>query len=322
MICHGCASRCMISDSANGSNCGVCNEGTLSAAPTDPIWDSENTRIWPGIRLPSVSSASRARSTPPIDNKSSTTLGGPSTGERPMPVVARDRCGDLDDRVGCGELELAGGAFEAGIATALPDLGERGFECARRIRRPVAAQPLPDRQQRSTPDLAGPHRKVAFDQKRLQRTEQQPGRIVGPRTRLVVFLGAAHDLAELLEHEIGDGYVLPALNGALELPHQQRLRLGRELRRGESLSRSVDVWLIRLVWICVCQTDGKAPPPPILEVCALRSRLGITKSTLGIAGVLRAQPQVIGGRGVQTPGSTNSARNPLIGASPRTRLPP
>ena len=77
MICHGCASRCMISDSANGSNCGVCNEGTLSAEPTEAIWDSENTRIWPGIRLPSVSSVSRARSTPATDNKSSTTLGGP-----------------------------------------------------------------------------------------------------------------------------------------------------------------------------------------------------------------------------------------------------
>ena len=49
MICHGCASRCMISDSANGSKCGVCSVGTLSAELTEAIWESANTRIWPGI---------------------------------------------------------------------------------------------------------------------------------------------------------------------------------------------------------------------------------------------------------------------------------
>ena len=75
----------------------------------------------------------------------------------------------------------------------------------------------------------GRDRKIALDEKRLERTKQQPRRIVGARPRLVVFLGAAHDLAQLLEHEGGDGGVLAALDGALELPHQQRLRLGREL---------------------------------------------------------------------------------------------
>jgi class 3 adenylate cyclase len=37
-------SRCMISDSANGSNCGVCSEGTLSDAVVDITCDSPNTR--------------------------------------------------------------------------------------------------------------------------------------------------------------------------------------------------------------------------------------------------------------------------------------
>lgn len=32
MICHGASSRCMISDSADGSNCGVCKGSALSAA--------------------------------------------------------------------------------------------------------------------------------------------------------------------------------------------------------------------------------------------------------------------------------------------------
>ena len=34
----------MISDSANGSNNGVCSEGTLSEAMIDITWDSPNTR--------------------------------------------------------------------------------------------------------------------------------------------------------------------------------------------------------------------------------------------------------------------------------------
>ena len=59
--------------------------------------------------------------------------------------------------------------------------------------------------------------------------KQQPRRIVAARPHFLVFLGPAHDLAQLLQHEVGDGCVLAALDGALELPHQQRLRLRREL---------------------------------------------------------------------------------------------
>jgi hypothetical protein len=37
MICHGAASRCITSDSANGSSCGVCKGAALREALTTPI---------------------------------------------------------------------------------------------------------------------------------------------------------------------------------------------------------------------------------------------------------------------------------------------
>ena len=45
-----------------------------------------------------------------------------------------------------------------------------------------------------------------------------------------ILFSAAHDLAQLCEHEVGDSHVFAALDGTLELPHQQRLRLRRKLR--------------------------------------------------------------------------------------------
>src|SRR6516162_4793151 len=77
-------------------------------------------------------------------------------------------------------------------------------------------------------NLARPHRNVAVDQKRLERSEQQPRLILGARRRLL--FGSPRQLAQLLEHESGHGGVFAALDSALELPHQQRLRLRRELR--------------------------------------------------------------------------------------------
>ena len=44
-----------------------------------------------------------------------------------------------------------------------------GLELARLLRRPVAVQPVPHRQQRRAADLTRPYRKIAFDEKRLQR---------------------------------------------------------------------------------------------------------------------------------------------------------
>ena len=161
----------MISDSANGSNCGVCSEGTLSAELTEAICGFRKHPHLPGSRLPSVSSASRARSTAADRQQILDDIGRADAGQRPLPVVARDRRGDLDDRFGRGELEFAGRGFEAGRRAALPDLGQRRFECARGLGRAIAAQPLPDRQQRRTPDLPGPDRKIALDEKRLERTD-------------------------------------------------------------------------------------------------------------------------------------------------------
>jgi len=52
-----------------------------------------------------------------------------------------------------------------------------------------------------------------------------------PRKRRgLLGFGVADDLAQLLEHEGRDSRVLAALQRALELPHQQGLRLRRELR--------------------------------------------------------------------------------------------
>ena len=158
-----------------------------------------------------------------------------------------------------------------------------------RLRRPVAVQPLPDRQQRCTPDLPDPDRKIALDEKRFERRVQQSRRIVGPRPRLVVFLGSAHDLAKLFEHEIGDGHVLAALDGALELPHQQRLRLGREL--GEIVPQPLGRCLAHSPGVDMRVMGRAKHPSPILEVRALRSRLGITKSIPDIAGSCPVNPR-------------------------------
>ena len=70
MICHGAASRCITSESANGRSCGVCSEGTLSASETEATQESPKTRIWVGSRMARPSSASRACSIEAIGNKS------------------------------------------------------------------------------------------------------------------------------------------------------------------------------------------------------------------------------------------------------------
>src|SRR4029453_3653517 len=90
-------------------------------------------------------------------------------------------------------------------------------------------EPLPYRRQRRAPDLAGADREIAVNEERLQWPEQQPGWIIGTPPVVVVVLCAAHDLAQLLEHEGRNDGVFAPLQRALELPHQQRLRLRRQL---------------------------------------------------------------------------------------------
>ena len=154
-------------------------------------------------------------------------VGGTDAGQRALLVAAGRGRGDLEDRIGRGELELADRHFDTGCRSGFPYPGQRRFEFARLLGRAVAVQPLPHRQQRRAADLTRPYRGIAFDEKWLERAEQQPRRIVGARPRFVV--GSAHDLAQLLEHEGRDRGVFAAFDGALELPHQQRLRLRRKL---------------------------------------------------------------------------------------------
>ncbi len=59
--------------------------------------------------------------------------------------------------------------------------------------------------------------------------EEQTRKVAAPRLRLVA--AGSYDLAQLLEYERGNGGVFAALNRALELPHQHRLRLRRKLRQ-------------------------------------------------------------------------------------------
>ncbi len=138
------------------------------------------------------------------------------------------RRGNFKDCIRRGELKFPDRDFNLGTGSGFGPSGQRLFEFPRPAWRAFADQPLPHRQQRRAADLARPQRHIAFDKKRLKRMEQKPRRIIGARPRRRV--GAAHDLAQLFEHEGGDGCVFAAFYGALELPHQQRLRLWRKLR--------------------------------------------------------------------------------------------
>ncbi len=125
-------------------------------------------------------------------------------------------------------------SFEASAST-WPALSsrrtcQRRLEFAQLVRSTVAAEPLPDRSQRGAADLPDPDRGACFDQEWFQHLEQQPRQIVRARRRGLVGFRLADDLAQLVEHEGRHGSVLAALERTLELPHQQRLRLRRELR--------------------------------------------------------------------------------------------
>ena len=178
MICHGAVSRCITSDSANGSNCGVCREGTLSAALIEAICESANTRSKLGSRPPSVSSASRACRTEPIGSRSSITLGGPIAGQRALLSPPRSRRGDLDDRVRRGVLELADRDFEIGRRSGFPHLVQRGFEFPRlhRARRRGSAIAIPAAARRGGSDPAAPEHCLRPETARAGGTAAGPDR--------------------------------------------------------------------------------------------------------------------------------------------------
>ena len=70
---------------------------------------------------------------------------------------------------------------------------------------------------------------------------------------------AAHHLAQLFEHEGGNGDVLAAFDRALELPHQQRLRLRRKLP--EIVPQPLDRCLAHAPDVHVLARTAKARPP-------------------------------------------------------------
>ncbi len=137
----------------------------------------------------------------------------------------------LENGVCRGELQLADRGLNFMRSAGFADLDQRRLEVARLLGRAVAQQPLPHRQQRGAADLARPCREHCRrpGTARADGTTAAPDRRCARRVVFVFVFGAAHDLAQLFEHEVGDGHVFAALDGALELPHQQRLRLRRKL---------------------------------------------------------------------------------------------
>jgi hypothetical protein len=125
--------------------------------------------------------------------------------------------GDLDDRFRGSKLEFPGGSFDF---RGCCGRRERCLEFARVLRRAVARQPLPDRQKRCPPDLAGTHRHIALNQERLERKEQMSRRIFGADSRILAW--GPDDFSQFLEYEGGDCDIFATLEGALILPHQQR----------------------------------------------------------------------------------------------------
>jgi hypothetical protein len=87
MICHGAASRCMTSDSANGRTCGAVSVGTFNALFTEAIWESPKLRSTLGSLPAKPSSCSRAFSTAPMDGRSSTAWVGPMRAAPRLPDV-------------------------------------------------------------------------------------------------------------------------------------------------------------------------------------------------------------------------------------------
>ena len=98
-------------------------------------------------------------------------IGRTDAGQRALLVAALHRRGNLEDCISGCELQFADRRFEIGRRAAVARRPEHRFEFARLLRRAVADQPLPYRQQRGAADLARPHRKIGFDEKGLERAE-------------------------------------------------------------------------------------------------------------------------------------------------------
>ena len=179
MICHGALSRCITNDNANGSNCGVCKVGTFRDEVIDfDLAVAERPQIDRQTAAKRVdgfaSSKQHADRNQILDD-----LGRADARKRTPVAVCRRR--QTGDGLHCRDLQLANDGLEHLDVCAIGQTGERGVIVAHLVGGAVANQPLPHRHQRAATDLALPDRYLAVDQKRLERPEEQPRRILGAR---------------------------------------------------------------------------------------------------------------------------------------------
>ena len=125
MICHGAVSRCITSDSANGSSCGVCSEGTLRAA-----LDRSDLRIGENPQeagKPAVEGVQRFAGLQDRADRQQVLdhIGRTDPRQGTLLVAAGDRSRDLVDRIRRGELKLAHRHFELGRGSIFPYPGQR-----------------------------------------------------------------------------------------------------------------------------------------------------------------------------------------------------
>ena len=191
------------------------------------------------------------------------------TDQRALLVAAGRGRSDVEDCARRGEPQPADQCFGLmrGFGVARPL--QCRFIFPHQLGRTVAGQPLPHRHQRRPANLAGPRRRIASDKKWLQWTIQQPGRF--PAASPPAVLWASCDLAQLFEHQSGDRGIFATFDGALELPHQQRLRLRRKLN--EIISQPLDRSLAHAPGIAeFCRADRRTRPLTTLDAPTLRSR--------------------------------------------------
>ena len=269
MICHGAASRCITSDSANGNNCGVCSEGTLSAATTEAICGIAEAPARVREAGCPASPAPRAPAAPqPIDSRSSTTLGGPTR--------ASARCLSSPG-TGVAILTIASAAASWNLRTGGSD--ERP---PRRRRAPWPVPPrirAPARARRRAPAiarsaaarrggsvLAGPENCPRRETARAGETTAAPDRRCARAPRPLP-PPCARSCAIARARRLATASVFAPLDGALELPHQQRLRLRRKLR--EIIPQPLDRCLAHAPGVDACVlADGKTRPLAIIEARA------------------------------------------------------
>ncbi|MET3306922.1 hypothetical protein ABIF53_007937 [Bradyrhizobium japonicum] len=229
MICHGAVMRCTTIDSAKGQHLRRLEDGDVERrrhrgdlGVAEGAQEARQLLVQGGDGLSDLEY--RSDRIEVLDH-----VGRADAGQRAR-LVAAARPRQLEDGVRSHRLELLGERFDLPRTVSGRHARQRRLEFVQLVRSTVTAEPLPDRMQRGAADLSDPDRGARLDEERFQHLEQEPRQVVRPRGWGFVGLRLADDPAQLLEHEGRHSRVLAALERALELPHQQRLRLRRELR--------------------------------------------------------------------------------------------